>query len=169
MKKMQAQWIWPIKDAQNDEYADFRAGFTAGKSTVLRISADSNYAAYVNGEIAAWGKYPDYPHYRIMDERVVALQTGVNHVALRVWHIGKDSFTYRKGEACVAAEMAQGGKILFATGEATQGRISPLYVNHRQQDVTLQLGLKYRYDARLKTFARPQTPAVFLRCIVAIF
>lgn len=35
---------------------------------VLQISADSNYAAYINGRLAAWGQYADYPYDKIYDE-----------------------------------------------------------------------------------------------------
>lgn len=164
---MQAQWIWPVKEAKNDEYAEFYWTVDAtGGVADFRILCDGLFELYIDGEIAAWGKYPDYPHYRIMDERVVALKKGENHVALRVWHIGKDSFTYRKGTAGVAAELTQGGKVLFATGAETQGRISPIYANYREQDVTLQLGLKYRYDATKEDGWRMGTGKGFAPCVV---
>lgn len=65
----ESKWIWLEKSRVN-QYADFIVNFAAekGKGMVLHISADTNYAVYVNGEYVYSGQYPDYPHYKIYDE-----------------------------------------------------------------------------------------------------
>ena len=58
-----AKWIWRKEEAKADEHVDFLDSFNAdnsGKYT-LTVSADSNYALYINGNLAAFGKYADYP------------------------------------------------------------------------------------------------------------
>ena len=64
-----ANWIWCNDAPEKDEYGEFVDSFTyeSGK-VVLQISADSNYAAYINGRLAAWGQYADYPYDKIYDE-----------------------------------------------------------------------------------------------------
>ena len=55
-------WIWNSTNPKEDEYSEFVDHFVyqSGKAT-LQISADSNYAAYINGSLAAWGQYADFP------------------------------------------------------------------------------------------------------------
>ena len=63
------EWIWRQGKAADDEYTDFLADFPAEKAdAVLRIAADSNYALWVNGELAAFGQYADYPNDKVYDE-----------------------------------------------------------------------------------------------------
>lgn len=57
-----AQWIWCNNNPKQDEYGEFADNFSyeSGK-VILQISSDSNYAAYINGKLAAWGQYADFP------------------------------------------------------------------------------------------------------------
>ena len=78
-------WIWENKSPRYDEYADFYSEFdTQGtKSVSLRISADSNYAVYVNGMLAAFGQYADLPHCKVADTHELTgfCRTGKNEDA----------------------------------------------------------------------------------------
>ena len=50
-----AHWIWCNNKPQNDEYGEFVDSFSyENGKVILQISADSNYAAYINGHLAAW-------------------------------------------------------------------------------------------------------------------
>ena len=69
MKPEKAKWIWLNSETKKDEYAVFLQDFEVREQkTVLKISADSNYTVWVNGKMAGFGQYPDYPHYKIYDE-----------------------------------------------------------------------------------------------------
>ena len=66
--KANSKWIWPTKEVQADQYGEFYQPFEySGEKAELRISADSNYAVYVNGKLATSDQYPDYPHYKVYD------------------------------------------------------------------------------------------------------
>jgi hypothetical protein len=58
-----SNFIWCNSTPANDEYGEFYSSFAyeTGKVT-LRITADSNYAAYLNGTLCACGQYANYPH-----------------------------------------------------------------------------------------------------------
>ena len=118
---MSAKWIWENASPQKDEYADFRAGFTAGSTTVLRISADSNYAAYVNGELAAFGQYGDFPHYKVYDEVDISAfcREGENRLEIVVWYFGMASSVYYPGKAGVWFEVKADGEIAAESGADT--------------------------------------------------
>lgn len=144
-------WIWENDAPRADEYADFRTRFTrpAGASVSLHVSADSNYAAYVNGALAAFGQYADYPHYKVSDERDLTpfCREGENELLLIVWYYGAPSSVYCPGRAGVWFEVSAGGALLAASGAHTLCRRDPNYASHRGKIITGQLGFSFFYDA----------------------
>ncbi len=146
-----AKWIWLQKKAENDEYAEFVDAFEyhSGK-VVLKISADSNYACYVNGELAACGQYGDFPHYKIHDEIDVTsyCKQGRNCLAIIVWYYGIDtSITYYPGEAALIYQLENENQILCYSSQNTRSRMSRTYQNHVGKSITTQLGLTFCYDS----------------------
>ena len=66
MKK--ASWIWENAEIHADEYAKFYDRFSFNDAPVtLEISCDTNYECYVNGKLAAFGQYSDYPYDKVFD------------------------------------------------------------------------------------------------------
>ena len=63
-----ATWIWQNNGDQSDEYVEFKFDFDKTDSkTVFNIASDSNYNLFINGKIAAFGQYSDYPEYKVYD------------------------------------------------------------------------------------------------------
>ena len=63
-----SKWIWPTDSAQPDEYAEFYEVIDFyGKGAELYISSDSNYTVYINGSLAAFGQYADFPYKKVYD------------------------------------------------------------------------------------------------------
>ena len=65
-----ANWIWRESEGQADEYGEFYSSFNydGEKNVKLKISADSNYAVYINGKFEVFGQYADFPYDKIYDE-----------------------------------------------------------------------------------------------------
>jgi len=146
---MSAKWIWENTTPQNDEYADFRAEFTAGTEVSLQISADSNYAVYLNGTLAAFGQYGDYPHYKVYDEVDLTpfCRPGKNTMTVTVWYYGMPSSVYYPGKAGVCFTVYTDGKAAVQSGADTLCRKNPNYAPHREKIITRQLGFSFLYDA----------------------
>lgn len=56
---------------QENCYCQFLEKFTvaeAGLPVLVHISADSQYALWVNGQFVDFGQYADYPEYKVFDE-----------------------------------------------------------------------------------------------------
>lgn len=147
-----AKWIWLQTEAL-DSYADFVQDLTyMGGSATLRISCDSNYAAYINGKLAAFGQYGDYPSRKIGDTVDVTefVREGVNHLAIIVWYYGdipgKCFFTYAPGRAGLIFEVEAGGEIIAASDENTLSRLDPGYKQGRCAVISPQLGLDFYRD-----------------------
>ncbi len=146
-----SSWIWSNQSPQRDEYSEFVDHFIYKKGhVILRISADTNYAAYINGRLAAWGQYADFPYDKVYDELDITeyCQRGENRIAIIVWYCGLDyTSTYYPGNAGLLYEVSCACTVLCRSNETTLSRISNTYMNHREKLITLQLGLGYSYDA----------------------
>lgn len=145
-----AKWIWAEKLPQSDEYAKFTDTFTADGPAVLKISCDSNYCAYINGALAAFGQYADYPHFKVYDEIDVTrfVKAGENRIVIVVWYYGVDSSTYVKNKAALIYEITCGKKIAAYSSEETLSAPAGDFVCNVNKLITGQMGLSYRYDAR---------------------
>ena len=147
--KANSKWIWPSKEVQADQYGEFYQSFDyIGEKAELRISADSNYAVYVNGKLAASDQYPDYPHYKVYD--VIDLTPfcvqGVNHLAIVVWYYGVSNYSYVVGKAALRYELWMDEKLQGCSDERTLSRLSRVYRNGYLKTITGQLGLSYWAD-----------------------
>lgn len=145
-----ATWIWSNRNPKEDEYSEFVDQFVyeSGKVT-LQISADSNYATYINGQLAAWGQYADFPYDKVYDEVDVTTfcRKGNNRIAIIVWYYGISSiFTYYPGKAGLLYSLICETKVLCESNESTLSRKSIAYMNHRKQKTTPQIGYGYGYD-----------------------
>lgn len=149
---LNGSWIWENSQPRFDEYADFSDSFlvkTANDPVVLRISADSNYAVYVNGSLAAFGQYADLPHCKVADEHDLSrfCHAGNNTLMITVWYHGAPSSIYKTGKAGVFFEITADNRIAAASGMHTQCRRNPNYVPHRQKLITKEIGFSCYYNA----------------------
>ncbi len=146
-----SKWIWCNSSQSADEYGEFYNEFvyTGGKLS-LGISVDSNYAAYLNGHLAAFGQYADFPYDKIYD--VVDITEfavfGKNQLAIVVWYYGIDTTqVYYKGNAGLMFDLLLDGSSVCFSNENTLSRMSHAYKNHIEKIITPQIGYSFYYDA----------------------
>ena len=147
-----AKWIWHASEAQPDEYAEFYEELDfLGKEAELYISSDSNYTVYVNGMLAAFGQYADYPYKKVYDRIDLSryMRQGKNVVAFRVWYYGIDTTqTYYPGSAGLIYSILADGALVAHSSERTPSRMAPTFVPYKRKIITGQLGLSFEYDAK---------------------
>ena len=146
-------WIWENTCPQADEYADFIDTFSYIGGTVdLRISADSDYAVFVNGQLAAFGQYHDFPHCKVADIHDITAfcSPGNNTVLITVWYYGVPSSVYLPGKAGLFYEITAGDTIVAASSTQTLCRKDPNYLSHRNKIITEQLGQSFYFNAFAK-------------------
>ena len=149
MMDTRSKWIWLSRGESIDQYGEFYDSFDfSGKQVSLRLSADANYAVYLNGVLIYSGQYPDFPHYKIYDELDVTAhcRQGKNHLGIIVWYYGEGNMSYFPGKAALRYEVGQGGAILCQSDENTLSRQSRCYMNGRAKNITSQLGFGFGYD-----------------------
>lgn len=144
-----ALWIWPDVPVVLDQHCNFYTAFsyTEGPAELL-ISADSNYAVWVNGQLADSGQYPDFPHYKVFDRLDLSrlCVPGENHLAITVWYYGKQNMSYFPGQAALRFQLNLNGVPAVCSGKETLSRLDPCYENGRQKKITSQLGFGFHYD-----------------------
>ncbi len=145
-----AKWIWHPAPTGKDSYADFADTFDySGEGSVnMTLSCDSNYAAYVNGRLTAFGQYADYPAYKIADTVDITpfVRKGANRIAITVWYYGIGSSTYTVGQPGLVYEITQEAAVLAASGTNTLSRINPGYLQGYGDMISGQLGPTFRRD-----------------------
>ena len=146
-----AKWIWTSREHGIDEYGDFYSEFEfTGKKTELLISADTNYAVYLNGELCTFGQYSDYPYDKVFDTVDITsfCKEGKNSVAIVVWYLGIDTTqVYYPGNAALMFEVFSDGVSVLSSSEKTLCRKSIAYAHHKNKRITIQMGPSFEYDA----------------------
>ncbi len=149
MKK--AKWIWASNDAKPDEYVRFYDSFDFnGGEAKLYISVDSNYQLFINGNLAAFGQYSDFPYDKVYDTVDVTrfCEKGENELEILVWYYGFGSQTYQIGKAGLIYEITDDGEVVSYSSENTLCALAKDYVHGKCKRISPQLGISYTYDAR---------------------
>jgi len=145
-----AKWIWTQKEGEKNSYGEFFSFFKYyGGNLSISISADSDYALFLNGKFVCSNQYGDYKHYKIYDTVDLSgfAKVGENKLAVLVWYFGEDSMRYKLEKAGVIFSVNANGQTLLISDEKTLARQSLGYKNGYAKKITAQLGFSYFYDA----------------------
>ena len=146
MLRSNAKWIWINENPEPEEYGCFKESFSAEKfdDIKLRISAETDYIAYVNGMVAGFSQFPGYPFEKYYDEIDITefCHTGENELVVTARYEGTDqTFTHIKDGAGVVFEIESDGEILACSSEETVCGFDGRYIQHAVRSITPQLGL----------------------------
>ncbi|MBP3919147.1 MAG: hypothetical protein J6I50_08255 [Clostridia bacterium] len=148
-----ARWLWdPAYSKAENVYMDFDEHFTVkskAKAYTMYISADANYAVYVNGNLISFGQYADYETYKVYDTLNLtdAIKEGENDIRVTVHGRGHNFSTYRIGQPGVIYELYADDNLFVLSSTETKMALNPCYKNGAVEIVTGQLGFSYHYDA----------------------
>ena len=82
---MKAKWIWTGKKESENLYVIARAKFecpSAGAVELL-VSADSDFAAFLNGQFLGRGQFSDYPEAKTFTRIPVEAVAGENRLEMQ--------------------------------------------------------------------------------------
>ena len=144
-----AKWIWYACEGAPNSYGEFYGEFLSSDRATAKISCDGDYTLFINGSFAGSGQYGDFEHYKSVDTIDISkhIVSGINKIAILVWHFGKSTQRYKKYAPGVICEITDGETVLFATDETTLCRQSEAYVNGFEREISSQLGFSYAYDS----------------------
>lgn len=146
-----SKWIWESSGAKPDEYAEFLVNLnkTEGKKYTLNISVDTNYSVSINGVVASFGQYSDYPTKKTYNSVDITdnLKNGENEIIITAYYLGVSKYgTYAKGDAGLIFDITEDGTIIAVSDENVPSRLSPYYVSHNQSQLTFCLGYRFEYN-----------------------
>ncbi len=147
-----AQYIWlaGLMDTPNT-YVDFHETLVkkAGAEYRLYITADTNYALYVNEIYIDGGQYADYEHtYKVYDEFPIteALTEGENAIRITGYSQNEHSSTYSKATCGVMYVITEDGVPVVTSTTATRARRNPHYTSGDVPKISYQLLYSFAYD-----------------------
>lgn len=146
---MNGLWIWENIENRKDEYVEFTACFNVREKcpVTVRISCDTDFTLYINGKVAGFGQYPDYPQYKIYESFDVTefVKEGENVFAVEAYHGGETS-THYLYKSAIIFDITCGGETVLQSGPHIKSRLSRIYMSHTEKYVTPQLGYSYECD-----------------------
>ncbi len=170
---MRGKWIWAEGVGEKNAYAEFLSVFDYQEGRIfIEISADSEYALFVNEKFVYSGQYADFPWYKIYDRIDLSefVKKGANYVSLRVWHCGDENFGHYPAPARVCFTVCRGEEVLSESDEHTLSRELPFFVGGEMNKITPMLGYSFFVDCcreekefRTSRVVAAQTEKLFLR------
>lgn len=133
-------WIWKSTESRKDwnQWVEFRATFVLSqlsRNIKMRVSADSSYVAWINGQWVGSGPPRSFPHKWAYDEWNIRtnVKEGANDVRILVHASGIATFRNLPSNAGLIAEVEADGEVILATGEKWECREDPVHINHRKR------------------------------------
>lgn len=146
-----SEWIW-LSDSPNEinEYGEFLCEFDlpASAEIILRICAKSDYAAFINGELAGFNQYSDFPDEKIYDEYYLQANKGKNVLAVSALSKNYSTASHIANGKGIIFEVIAGGKTVLVSDKRVPSRLSKTYASGNLPYITPQLGMSFKYDFR---------------------
>lgn len=146
---MNGRWIRTKDGGGLNTYGEFVSEFEySGGKIHLEISADSEYAVFVNDKFVYAGQYADFPWYKIYDEIDLKnyVVNGRNKVSVWAWHCGEINFCHYINRAGVRFAVVENGQVKAQSDQTTQSRPLPYFKSGAIKQITPQMGLSFCVD-----------------------
>jgi hypothetical protein len=147
--KLKAKWIW-ANNCNNEinEYVDFFKSFTIDetKPAILYISADTEYAVFLNDDFIGSGQWSNFPENKTYDTFKVSLKKGANTLSINAYYEGQTSSHYFKGEKGLIFALDLGNEFIVSDKNVL-ARLNGNYRNGAIQRTSPQAGFTFIYDA----------------------
>jgi len=148
----QAQWIWTAKTGQDvNQYVEFRCEFNVDSvdTAELCLSVDTNFVAWVNGQLVGTGQFSDFPEKKTFSRMDISnkLVRGRNVLVVLVHYCGQDHLSYIPGNPGLWFTI-RCGKTEIVSNEKTICRIAKVYRQGPIARIDFQMGFTFEYDAR---------------------
>lgn len=147
-----SEWIWLWGAPECNCYGQFQTSFRTEQApeqerVKLHISVEGQYAVFVNGQYIPSSQYADFPEYKAvqMPDITPFLNRDGNLLEIRVWYPGRDSSVCRREAPGLRFEIRQGDAFLCGSDGSCRARLLPGYVQGEMENITLQLGMTFRY------------------------
>ncbi len=158
-KKYNAKAIWIDEENKINRYVKFQTEFSAdnAKDVSFYICTDTDYELYINGKLAGFGQYEDFPDKKVYNTHNVSsfIKDGVNLVSLLCPSIGEDTQSHLAGLPMVIFAAADGENCLLASSCAVKCAESEDCRSGKVEQITCELphniGIDFTKDDGYRT------------------
>lgn len=149
MTEATPKWIWRGGERREHEFVRFYREFELAESgdAILKIAAETDFTAYLDGEEVMRGQFSDYPDAKTYSDCDLHLESGSHRLEIEVYYCGIDFQTSIIGTPGVWATLELPGFSLL-TDDAWLCRVEHAFLRDRLDKVDAQLGMVIGYDAR---------------------
>lgn len=148
-----SKWIWakscPYEVNCYCEFADRFNVERPDSQVFIRISADSQYALWINGKFADCGQYSDFPEDKIYDTIDITkfISVGENELRILAYYQGTSTSTYKAGAAGIIYDVLCENRALTFSSSNTLSRVASEYKNGPVELVSPQSSYTFYYNA----------------------
>ena len=164
-----AKRIWINSSPASEEYGYFTDEFIyEDGDVVLKVLAETDYVAYVNGHRVGYCQFAGYPHEKYHDTLNITeyCKSGENILEITARYEGVNTACHINDGAGLIYAVEVGKTQLAVSSENTLCAPDHRYVSHSVREITCQLGLTSSMDNR--TPAHTLAPATVLEPFKAV-
>ncbi len=148
---MQAKWIYPGQFSEPNSFMRFKHNFKLSEvdsAAKLYISADSDYAVWLNGKFIDCGQFPDFPEEKTYDSLTVGefLAKGENSLMILHYWRGIDCSISLKGHPGLIYAL-KSGRENINSGLDTLYKVEKGYQQGVIPRISPQMGFVFEYNA----------------------
>lgn len=147
-----AKAIWKDHSKQQNRYVKFQTEFVAdfGEDVMFYICGDTQYELYINGTLAAFGQYGDYPDRKVYDCINISsyINNGLNLVSILAFSNGKNSMSHLTGLPMVIFAAMSNNKCLLVSDDKVKCTDKTEFVSGEFENITDQLSYNFGFDLR---------------------
>ncbi|MBQ4515637.1 MAG: hypothetical protein II978_02485 [Clostridia bacterium] len=151
-RKYGAKAIWADDKELPNRYLRFQGKFNAqtGKKVQFYVCTDTKYELYINGNLAAFGQYEDFPQKKIYDEIDISdyIEDGENLVSVLAYSQGEDSMQHMCGLPMVIFAAVSDGKALFVSDESIKCADSGEFISGEFEKITSQRSFNFGFNLK---------------------
>lgn len=147
-----AKAIWKDHSKLKNRYVKFQTEFLADceEEVLFYICSDTQYELYINGKLASFGQYGDYPDRKVYDCINISeyINHGSNLVSILAFSNGKDSMCHLTGLPMVIFATMSNNKCLLVSDDKVRCSDETEFVSGEFENITDQLTYNFGFDLR---------------------
>ncbi|MBR5157860.1 MAG: hypothetical protein IKW59_08855 [Clostridia bacterium] len=151
-RKSGAKAIWADNKELPNRYLRFQSEFDAkaGKKVMFYICTDTKYELYINGNLAAFGQYEDFPQKKIYDEVDISeyVKGGKNLVSVLAYSQGEDSMQHMRGLPMIIFAAISDNEPLFVSDENVKCADCNEFISGEFERITSQRSFNFGFNLK---------------------
>lgn len=150
--KYGAKAIWQDHEERENRFIRFQTEFeSGGKDTEFFICTDTKYELYINGNLAGFGQYDDFPNHKAYSRHDITefVKEGTNLVSILAWAAGVDmGSNHLTGLPMVIFAATENGECNLVSSDKVKCADALMYINGEIEPMCKERPFNFGFDLR---------------------